>query len=120
MPADGSVPVRATVTNTGDRAGDEVVQLYVRRPEARLTRPVLELKGFLRVRLEPGQARTIAFELPAAQVGFHDHGSVLCGGRGAAGDPGRHELGRPVLVGPVTLVAGAGGGAGRPRCSMAR
>jgi beta-glucosidase len=72
LPAEGSVLVRATVTNTGDRAGDEVVQLYVRRPLARLTRPVLELKNFLRVHLEPGQARTVAFELPAAQVGFHD------------------------------------------------
>ena len=40
--------------NTGDRAGDEVVQLYVRDPQASVTRPVLELKGFQRVALEPG------------------------------------------------------------------
>ncbi|HEX6673488.1 MAG TPA: glycoside hydrolase family 3 N-terminal domain-containing protein [Actinomycetes bacterium] len=68
-----SFGVEVTVTNTGDRAGDEVVQLYVRQPRASLTRPVLELKGFVRVELAAGAARTVAFEVPAAQVGFHGH-----------------------------------------------
>ena len=41
------------VTNTGERGGDEVVQLYIRDPQASVTRPVLELKSFVRVELEP-------------------------------------------------------------------
>jgi len=55
--------VSVDVTNTGQRAGDEVVQLYVRDDEASVTRPVLELKRFRRVTLEPGERRTVAFEL---------------------------------------------------------
>jgi beta-glucosidase len=61
-----------TVTNTGDRSGDEVVQLYVRDPQASVTRPVLELKSFLRVALEPGESKRVTFEVPAAQLGFYD------------------------------------------------
>ena len=60
---DGEVSCRSTSTNTGGRHGDEVVQLYVRDPEARLARPVLELRGFRRVGLEPGERRTVAFTL---------------------------------------------------------
>jgi beta-glucosidase len=71
VPWSGTATVSVTVTNTGSRAGDEVVQLYARRPRASLTRPVLELKGFVRVALEPGQARTVTFSVPAGQLGFH-------------------------------------------------
>ena len=49
--------MRARITNAGDRSGDEVVQLYVRDPEASLTRPVLELKGFVRVELDRERRR---------------------------------------------------------------
>ncbi|MBV9930888.1 MAG: glycoside hydrolase family 3 C-terminal domain-containing protein [Alphaproteobacteria bacterium] len=58
-------PVRVSVdvANTGRREGDEVVQLYVRDDEASVTRPVLELKRFQRVRLQPGERRTVTFEL---------------------------------------------------------
>jgi beta-glucosidase len=66
--------VEATVTNTGTRAGDEVVQVYIRDPEASITRPVLELKSFARVELEPGASRTVTFELPTGMLGFYDHG----------------------------------------------
>ena len=55
--------VSVDVTNTGQRAGDEVVQLYVRDDEASVTRPVLELKRFRRVTLKPGERRTVTFEL---------------------------------------------------------
>ncbi|HYC95329.1 MAG TPA: glycoside hydrolase family 3 C-terminal domain-containing protein, partial [Sphingomicrobium sp.] len=55
--------VSVDVTNTGRRAGDEVVQLYVRDDEASVTRPLLELKRFRRVTLKPGERRTISFEL---------------------------------------------------------
>ena len=55
--------VQVDVANTGSRAGDEVVQLYVRDDEASVTRPVIELKGFQRVTLGPGERRTLNFEL---------------------------------------------------------
>jgi beta-glucosidase len=55
--------VSVDVANTGARAGDEVVQLYVRDDAASVTRPVIELKRFQRVSLQPGERRTITFEL---------------------------------------------------------
>jgi beta-glucosidase len=72
MPWSGAVTVEVAVANTGGRAGDEVVQLYARRPRASVTRPVLELVGFVRVGLGPGERRTVAFEVPAGQLGFYD------------------------------------------------
>jgi beta-glucosidase len=67
-----AVTTSVTVTNTGDRAGDEVVQLYVRDPVASTTRPVLELASFARLGLAPGEARTVTFTTPVGQLGFHD------------------------------------------------
>jgi beta-glucosidase len=67
-----SFVVDVTVSNTGKRTGDEVVQLYVRDPQASVTRPVLELKAFCRIELEAGQSRTVSFEVPVAQLGFYD------------------------------------------------
>jgi beta-glucosidase len=55
--------VAVDVTNTGARAGDEVVQVYIHDDEASVTRPVIELKRFQRVTLQPGERRTITFEL---------------------------------------------------------
>ena len=63
----GEITVSADVTNTGDRSGDEVVQLYVRDPDATVARPVLELRGFCRVGLAPGDRRTVSFRLSAEQ-----------------------------------------------------
>jgi beta-glucosidase len=60
------------VTNTGDRAGDEVVQLYVHDAHASVTRPVKELKGFKRIGLAPGETQTVTFVLDARQLGFYD------------------------------------------------
>ncbi|MBO9623781.1 MAG: glycoside hydrolase family 3 C-terminal domain-containing protein [Sphingomonas sp.] len=60
---DESVKVRVEVANTGARAGDEVVQLYVRDDLASVTRPVKELKAFERVTLAPGEKKTVTFEL---------------------------------------------------------
>jgi beta-glucosidase len=60
---DQTARVHVNVTNTGRRTGDEVVQLYVRDDEASVTRPVLELKGFQRVTLRPGERRTLTFAL---------------------------------------------------------
>lgn len=59
----GEVTVEVEVRNVGDRAGDEVVQLYVHDQTASVTRPVKELKGFERVTLNPGESRTVRFTL---------------------------------------------------------
>jgi beta-glucosidase len=64
---DGRLTVRVAVTNVGNRAGDEVVQLYSRDVQARVARPVLELCGFARVRLEPDERRTVTFTVHAEQ-----------------------------------------------------
>lgn len=61
--SDDSVTISATVTNVGDRAGDEVVQLYVKAIGAPFTVPVHELRGFARVRLEPQQSERVSFTL---------------------------------------------------------
>ncbi len=72
VPPEGEVTVRARVQNAGERAGDEVVQLYVRDRVASVTRPVKELKGFCRLTLEPGESRVVEFRLPAALTAFYD------------------------------------------------
>jgi len=69
-PMGGRIQVTATVTNTGDRAGTEVVQLYVRDLVGSVTRPVRELKGFEKVTLEPGQSRDVTFTLTAEDLAF--------------------------------------------------
>ncbi len=61
------VRVSLTVKNTGDRAGDEVVQLYVRDEESSIVTPMKQLRGFKRITLAPGEAKTVAFDL-----GFDD------------------------------------------------
>jgi len=66
-----TVTVSAELTNKGDVAADEVVQLYVRDLVASVTRPVKELKGFRRVRLEPGQTKTVDFELHTDELAFY-------------------------------------------------
>jgi beta-glucosidase len=58
-----SVRVSVDVANTGRRAGDEVVQLYIRDEEASVTRAIIELKHFQRVRLQPGERRTVTFDV---------------------------------------------------------
>ncbi|MGW5868384.1 glycoside hydrolase family 3 N-terminal domain-containing protein [Streptomyces sp. NPDC055239] len=65
-----TLEVSVTVRNTGDRAGDEVVQLYVHDIAASITQPVRRLRGFRRVTLEPGKSRTVRFQLGADDFGF--------------------------------------------------
>jgi beta-glucosidase len=106
---DESFTAEVTVTNTGDRAGDEVVQLYVRDPQASVTRPVLELKSFLRVELEPGESKRVTFEVPAAQLGFYDRSVSF------VVEPGQIEVfvgtssAELVAAGSVTIVEAASG-----------
>ncbi|MDX6402756.1 MAG: beta-glucosidase [Blastocatellia bacterium] len=71
---DGRVTVSVEVTNTGKRAGDEVVQLYTRDVAASVTRPVRELKGFQRITLRPGEKRMVEFTLTPALLGFYNRG----------------------------------------------
>ena len=72
IPATGVVTIRCTVKNAGTRAGDEVVQLYVRDVLASLARPMMELKGFQRVHLGPGESKDVVFELRAADLQMLD------------------------------------------------
>jgi beta-glucosidase len=67
---DGALACSACVTNTGERSGVETIQLYVRDLVASVTRPVRELKGFVRVRLQPGESQTVRFEVPIRSLGF--------------------------------------------------
>ena len=67
---DGEVEVGCTIRNTGDRSGEEVVQLYFRDAVASVTRPVKELLGFARVRLEPAGACRIRFGVSADRFSF--------------------------------------------------
>ena len=68
----GRTKVTVEVTNTGDRAGDEVVQLYVRDVVSSVTRPTKELRGFERVTLAPGETKTVAFVLGPAELSLID------------------------------------------------
>ena len=80
IPATGKVTVRVDVENTGKRAGDEVVQLYVHEVECSVKRPGKELRGFERVALRPGQKQTVTFTLAGEKLAFWDvktHGFVV-------------------------------------------
>ncbi len=75
MPADGSITVAVDVTNTGAIAGDEVVQLYVRHESSRIERPLIALKGFRRVAIEPGETRKVELRLEAKELAHWDVGT---------------------------------------------
>jgi beta-glucosidase len=70
LSADGSVTVSIEVTNTGARAGDEVVQLYVKHLGSAVPRPRMDLRGYERVSLKPGESRTVEFNLAAASLAY--------------------------------------------------
>ena len=69
---DGEAEVSADVTNTGDLAGDEVVQLYIRDEVASVTRPIKLLKGFERIHLAPGETKRVIFRLGACDLALLD------------------------------------------------
>jgi beta-glucosidase len=71
--ARGRVTASVDVTNTGSRAGDEVVQLYLHDPVARISQPVRRLRGFQRVTLDAGATKTVTFTLDAKDFGFYDN-----------------------------------------------
>lgn len=69
---DDTLTVEVDVTNIGQRAGQEVAQLYVRDPQSRLVRPPKELKGFQKVALEPGETKTVTFTLTRKELSYYD------------------------------------------------
>jgi beta-glucosidase len=83
--------ISVRVTNTGKRAGKEVVQLYVRDLYATVAPPVRRLRGFEKISLAPGEARTVSFRLPISHLSFigRDHRPVI--------EPGSFD----VLIGPL-------------------
>ena len=72
MTRGGSITATVTVTNTGSRAGDEVVQFYIRDMVGSIARPVQELKGFERISLQPGESRTVTFNINADMLKFYN------------------------------------------------
>ena len=72
IPTDGTVEATVTIQNTGERAGDEVVQLYTRFTDANVTRPVMSLAAFKRVTLQPGEKKEITFRVKTAQLGYYN------------------------------------------------
>lgn len=73
MSWDGSIQASTLLTNTGDRAGKEVVQLYIRDLVGSVTRPVRELKGFQKVSLQPGESREVSFTLTRDLLEFYGY-----------------------------------------------
>ena len=90
MTAADTLRVRLTVKNTGNRAGAEVVQLYVSDLKSALPRPLKELKGFRKVMLQPGESREVEFLLDRTSLSYFDDAKHEW-----VAEPGRFE----VLVG---------------------
>lgn len=90
MPLDGSVTASVTVTNTGKRDGDEIVQLYIHDIYATSTRPVKELRGFKKVHIPAGQSVQVDFDLSADDLSYYNHAlEWVC-------EPGDFEI----MIGP--------------------
>ncbi|MCM1561575.1 MAG: glycoside hydrolase family 3 C-terminal domain-containing protein [Butyrivibrio sp.] len=75
---DAKVRIEAVLINSGERKGEEVVQLYLRDRFASMTRPVKELAGFQRISLEPGEKKKVTFEVAASQTAFLDKDMRWC------------------------------------------
>jgi beta-glucosidase-like glycosyl hydrolase len=106
VPTDSSIEVSVRVTNTGDRAGADVVQLYASDPVASVTRPVVQLLGYARVELEAGASAEVVLDVPTHRLGLTDRRGVR------VVEPGAVELfvgpdcEHPELTGSVELVGG--------------
>ena len=68
----GTLTVQADVTNTGDRPGEEIAQLYIQDVVASLSPPVKELQGFSKISLKPGETRTVTFTLGPKNLGMYN------------------------------------------------
>jgi len=108
----GTAKVSVEVTNTGTREGDEAPQLYVHPMVSSVTQPVMQLKGFTRITLKPGERRTVEFKITPEML------SILNGDMHRVVEPGEFEL----MVGPSSdqtstvrlAVLGTRGESGRP------
>ena len=72
LKSDGEITVRATIQNSGNRTGDEVVQLYVKHLNSTIDRPLKEIKGFKRVTLKPNESKTVEIPLKAETLAYWD------------------------------------------------
>jgi beta-glucosidase len=86
--ATGEVQIAFDVTNVGDRAGDEVAQLYTHQLRSRSYQPIRTLRAFRRVTLEPNQTTRVTFTLPASQLAWYQGGTI-----GSAVEPGVFDVG---------------------------
>lgn len=94
----GHFSVSVTVTNTGQREGADVVQVYGRDLVASVTRPVAQLLGYARVTLTPGQSRRVSFDVPASRFAFTDrHGTRIVEPGDVAVWIGSHAAATPAL-----------------------
>ncbi|MDR2147410.1 MAG: beta-glucosidase BglX [Tannerella sp.] len=73
LPGDGEITASVTVTNTGERDGAEVVQLYIRDLVGSVTRPVKELKGFEKIFLKAGESKTVEFKITPEMLKFYNY-----------------------------------------------
>jgi beta-glucosidase len=87
MATDGELVASVEVTNAGERAGSEVVQLYLSDLECSLARPDQELKAFEKVALEPGETKTVRFTLTRPALSFYDPAQ-----EGWVAEPGQFEI----------------------------
>jgi beta-glucosidase len=109
VPTDGAVTASVTVTNTADRAGTEVVQLYASHSGGSFVRPERELIGFARLALDAGERALVTFDLSMATLAVHDDGRLLVEpgvvtltvGRNAEDTQGRETV---ALTGEATLL----------------
>ena len=74
MAADGNITVNVSEKNTGKRAGEEVVQFYVKHLDSKVERPAKTLHGFQRVALRAGETKTVTIPLPAKSLSYWDEG----------------------------------------------
>lgn len=72
MKKGSKITATATITNTGDHDGDEIVEFYIRDRFASIVRPVKELKGFQRIHLAKGESKTVSFDIDASTLSYYD------------------------------------------------
>ena len=87
IPADGTLQARITLTNTGKRTGEKVVQLYIHPKKSKTVRPVKQLTGFERIPLKPGETKTVAFSVPTENFASSDVNKKVF-----SAEPGEYEF----------------------------
>jgi beta-glucosidase len=103
--SDAPFDISVDVRNTGDRAGDEVVQLFLRDEVARVARPERQLAGFTRITLEPGEQRTVAFTVDPTVLAYYDEAMQLVVEPGAVRATVATEKLDFELTGPERVIA---------------